>query len=217
MARPLGRYIIMVGFRCYIQTLSLSGACRFDLRALDSLRDEERLILAPNHPSLLDAVMIISRLPDVGCILKSELMDNILFGAGSRLARYIRNDSPRVMIMQAVEDLRRGSHLLLFPEGTRTTRLPVNAFKGSLGLISRCAGASIQTVFIETDSPFLGKNWPLFRRPSLPITYRLRLGRRFGPLANTRIFMAELERYFATELTAAGIPKLPGIKGSKPV
>jgi len=198
--RPLGRRVITAGFRLYLATLTLMGACRFDLSALDALRGEEALILAPNHPGLLDAVMILSRLPDVACILKSGLMDNILFGAGSRLACYIRNDSPRGMILQAVQDLRRGSHLLLFPEGTRTTRPPINPLKGSLGLISRRAGVPIQTVLIETESPFLGKTWPLFRRPSLPIHYRLRLGRRFAPPGDNRLFMVELERYFAEEL-----------------
>lgn len=212
--RPLGRNRIMAGFRLYIATLSVMGACRFDLRALDTLRGQGPLIIAPNHPSLLDAVMVLSRLPDVACILKAELMDNVLFGAGARLARYIRNDSPRGMIRQAVEDLRRGSHLLLFPEGTRTTRPPVNVFKGSLGLIAGRAGVPIQTVFIETDSAFLGKTWPLFRRPSLPLVYRLRLGRRFDPPENVRAFMAELERYYAGELAHGPSEASPPISAS---
>lgn len=198
--RMLGRGVIMAGFRLYVASLELTRGIRFDLRALDSLRDQGPLIIAPNHPSLLDAVMILSRLPDVACILKAELMDNILFGAGSRLARYIRNDSPRGMIRQSVKDLKRGSHLLLFPEGTRTTQPPVNAFKGGLGLIAARADVPIQTVFIETDSAFLGKTWPLFRRPSLPISYRLRLGRRFDPPDDVQRFMAELARYYAAEL-----------------
>ena len=56
--------------------------------------------------------------------MKSELMRNILFGPGARLARYIRNDSPRQMVREAVADLRDGGILLLFPEGTRTARSP---------------------------------------------------------------------------------------------
>ena len=201
--RWLGRHAITAGFRLYLAVLSLIGACRFDLAALDALRGERSLIIAPNHPSLLDAVMILSRLPDLACILKASLMDNILFGAGARLARYIRNDTGHEMIKRARLDLLQGSHLLLFPEGTRTTRRPVNACKGSTGLISRHAGTPVQTVIIETDSPFLGKHWPLFRRPALPIRYRLRLGRRFDPPEDVRAFTAELERYFADELKAA--------------
>ena len=199
--RPLGRAGIMAGFRLYIAGLALTGGFRFDLHALDSLRDQGPLIIAPNHPSLLDAVMILSRLPNVACILKSALMDNILFGAGSRLAGYIRNDSPHGLVRASVKDLRRGGQLLLFPEGTRTTRTPVNAFKGGVGLIASRAGVPVQTVFIETDSGFLGKSWPLSRPAALPISYRLRLGRRFDPPGNVRMFMAELERYYADELT----------------
>ena len=198
--RPLGRAAIMAGFRFYLVSLELTRGFRFDLHALDSLRDQGPLIIAPNHPSLLDAVMILSRLPNVACILKAALLDNLLFGAGSRLAHYIRNDSPRGMIREAVEDLRRGSHLLLFPEGTRTTRMPINACKGGIALIAARAGVPIQTVFIETDSAFLGKTWPLFRRAALPIRYRVRLGRRFVPSDNARVFTAELEHYYVAEL-----------------
>ena len=207
--RPLGRVGIMVGFRLYIASLALTGGFRFDLSALDSLRDQGPLIIAPNHPSLLDAVMILSRLPNVACILKAALMDNVLFGAGSRLARYIRNDSPRGMIRESVADLRRGSQLLLFPEGTRTTRKPVNAFKGGIVLIASRAGVPIQTVFIETDSGFLGKTWPLFRRAALPINYRMRLGRRFDPPDNVQMFMSELERYFDVCLTLLPTETMP--------
>jgi hypothetical protein len=37
-------------------------------------------------------------------------------------------------------------------------------------------------------------------RPSLPISYRLRLGRRFDPSPDVDASVAELERYFHTEL-----------------
>jgi len=58
----------------------------------------------------------------------------------------------------------------------------------------------VQTLLIETDSPFLGKGWPLWLRPALPITYRVRLGRRFEPPHDVAAFVAELERYFRQEL-----------------
>jgi len=61
----------------------------------------------------------------------------------------------------------------------------------------------IQTVFIETDSAYLSKGWPLFRRPSMPITYRIRLGRRFEAPEKARVFSEELERYFIDELRDA--------------
>jgi len=199
-ARALGRYVIMAVFRIYLASLSMSRRFSFDLDALDALRDEQSLIIAPNHPSLLDAVMVISRLPNVACVLKADLMNNIFLGAGARLARYIRNEPVRRMARLATGDFDCGSHLLLFPEGTRTTSRPVNPLQGSIGLIARHAQVPVQTILIETDSLYLSKGWPLFRKPPMPIHYRVRLGRRFDPPQHTQRFKAELERYFAHEL-----------------
>lgn len=50
-------------FRLDPWLLSLSGACRFDISGLDALRGEPPVIIAPNHPSLLDAVMVICACP----------------------------------------------------------------------------------------------------------------------------------------------------------
>ncbi len=198
--KALGRQVITAVFRLYLASLSASRRCSFDLAALDALRDEPSLIIAPNHPCLLDAVMVISRLPNVACVLKADLMNNLFLGAGSRLARYIRNEPLRRMVHSATRDFGCGSHLLLFPEGTRTTACPVNPLKGSIALIALHAQVPVQTVLIETDTRYLSKGWPLFRKPSLPIHYRVRLGRRFEPPQQTQLFMAELEHYFAHEL-----------------
>ena len=198
--RALGRYAIMAVFRIYLASLRVSRRFSFDLEALDVLRDEPSLIIAPNHPCLLDAVMVISRLPNVACVLKADLMNNIFLGAGSRLARYIRNEPVRRMMQLAIQDFDCGSHLLLFPEGTRTTSYPVNPLKGSIALIAHRAQVPVQTILIETDSKYLGKGWSLFRQPPMPIHYRVRLGRRFDPPRHSQRFMAELEHYFAHEL-----------------
>jgi len=202
-AYPLGRWSVTLGFRIYLGALARIGACRFDLSALDALRDQGPLIIAPNHPCLLDAPMVISRLPNMACIMKADIVDNVFLGAGARLAGYIRNDAQLSMVRQAVAELKNGSHLLVFPEGTRTTRWPVNPCKGTTALISSRSKAPIQTVFIETDSPYLSKGWRLFRRPTMPITYRIRLGRRFDPPDKAGLFTEELERYFIDELRDA--------------
>lgn len=208
--RSIGRWVIMVVFRIYLLGLRASRRCHFDLSALDALRGEGPLIIAPNHPCLLDAVMVISRLPNVACVMKSNLMNNVFLGAGSRLARYIGSEPLRNMIHLAVEDFQNGSHLLLFPEGTRTTQDPVNRLRGSIGLIAYQAQVPIQTVLIETDTRYLSKGWPLFRKAVLPITYRVRLGRRFDPPTNTQQFMVELQDYFANELVQDSAFHPPG-------
>jgi 1-acyl-sn-glycerol-3-phosphate acyltransferase len=201
--RTATRVGIMRGFRIYTWALTSSGAYVLDLSALDSLQDGPPVILAPNHPTLIDAILILTRHPNLACVLKPELMGNFFLGAGARLARYIRGWPPRRMIREAIEDLQQGGVLLLFPEGTRTTSAPVNKLTASVGVIAKHARVPVQVAIIETDSPYLSKGWSLFRVPSLPITYRVRLGRRLEPTSDVPELMAELEREFATELAGA--------------
>jgi 1-acyl-sn-glycerol-3-phosphate acyltransferase len=194
----VGRWGITLGFRIFVAFLGLVRAYRIDLSGLDALRGEPAMIIASNHPSLLDAVLVTSRLP-VTCIMKADLENNLFLGAGARFAGYIGNGSVHRMIDRSVAALKAGAHLLVFPEGTRTTRAPLNPLTGSIGIISRRAGVPVQTVLIDTDSPCLSKGWSLLRKPSLPITVRVRLGKRFDPPTRARDLVRELERYFAAE------------------
>jgi 1-acyl-sn-glycerol-3-phosphate acyltransferase len=95
-----------------------------------------------------------------------------------------------------------GHSLLVFPEGTRTVSGTLNCFRGGFALIAKRARAPVQTVFIETNSPFLSKGWPLLRKPDLPLEYRVRLGRRFEVSGDVQEFLAALERYYHEELGA---------------
>jgi 1-acyl-sn-glycerol-3-phosphate acyltransferase len=195
-----GRHGIMAGFRLYGYWLTLAGAYRIDVRAIDSLRGSPPMILAPNHPSLIDAILILTRHPNLSCVMKSDLMENILFGPGARLARYINNSSTLRMVREAVADLKGGGTVLLFPEGTRSSKPPIGELKRSIAVIARKAQVPVQTLIIEMDHPFLSKARGLWSRPSFPVTYRVRLGKRFDPPEDVDAFMAELERYYRSEL-----------------
>ena len=206
IGQPLGRAFISGGSRGYLGLLTLLCTSRFDLSELDRLRGQGPLIVAANHPSLLDAVMIVSRLPNAVCVMKASLLNNILFGAAARLARYISNSAPLEMILNAREELQHGAHVVIFPEGTRTTRFPIDACQPIVGLISKRSGVPVQTLLIEFSTPYLGKSWPLFLRPELPLSFRIRLGRRFPPPTDIAAFTAELEAYFRTELDTNPLP-----------
>ena len=195
-----GRAAMSRLFRFYLWSVTKLGTFKADLSALDALRDEPGLIIAANHPGLLDAVLVISRLPRVVCIMKAEIWDNIFLGGGARLAGYIRNDTPMEMVRLAAAEVQRGQQLLVFPEGTRTRNKPLTPFKGGFALIAKRAQAPIQTVFIETDNPCLSKGWPLSKKPVMPVAFHVRLGKRFEVEGDVPAFVAKLEDYFRSEL-----------------
>lgn len=197
----LGRSAVSFIYRCCWATAEFFGLMHIDASELDALRDEPGgLIVAANHPTMLDALVVVAHLPRGVCVMKADLLRNVFLGGGARLAQYIRNDVGRGMVRDAVATLREGHQLVLFPEGTRTVGAPVNAFKPGITLISHLAGAPIQTVVIDTRSPYLAKGWPLLKAPPVPVRIRLRLGRRFEPDTDHRAQLRRLEIYFAEEL-----------------
>ncbi|MFN7696092.1 MAG: lysophospholipid acyltransferase family protein [Burkholderiales bacterium] len=202
----VGRAGIAAGYRFFWWLARSAGMMKLHSRELDALRDEPGLIVVANHPSMLDAMMLVARLPRSACIMKASLMRNPFLAPGARLARYIRNDSPLGLARLAVQDLQHGGQLVLFPEGTRTTVRPLNPFQGGVTLIAKRAGVPIQTVFIDTHSPYLCKGWPLWRLPPLPIEFTVRLGRRFEPANDAHAQLRELHTYFA-----ANVRSTPGL------
>jgi 1-acyl-sn-glycerol-3-phosphate acyltransferase len=202
-ARRLGRAAISRGYRLFWTIARASGLLRMDAQALRPLAAERGLIIVANHPSLLDALMLVAELPRSACVMKASLVRNPLLGPGALLARYIRNDSARTLLRDAVAELRAGGQLVLFPEGTRTTRAPIEPLLPSFAYIARRAGAPVQAVFIDTTSPYLAKGWPLWRLPPLPIEFAVRLGRRFEPRDDVDALVAEVERHLAAGVRPA--------------
>lgn len=197
----LGRAVVSRVYRLLWATAERCGLMELDTGALDALSDEPGgLIVAANHPSMLDALVVVARLPRGVCVMKAELLRNVFLGGGARLAQYIRNDVGRGMVRDAVASLREGNQLVLFPEGTRTVTTPINAFKPGITLIAHLARVPIQTVVIEMSSPYLTKGWPLLKPPPVPVRMRVRLGRRFAADPDHRALLQRIERYFAEEL-----------------
>jgi 1-acyl-sn-glycerol-3-phosphate acyltransferase len=216
----VGRAAIRLGFRLYFTLLTLLCGCRFDLRELDELaREPGPRVVVANHPSLLDALLLASRLPNAVCIMKGALSRNLLLGAGARLARYIVNDAPLPMLRRAVRELHEGATLIIFPEGTRTTTPPVDACASTAGIMAKRGSVPVQVLLIEMSSLYLGKRWPVWRPPALPLTVRVRRGvcwqaeELSGPAHQ---FSQRLEAYFHETLAPDLTPILPSpLKGER--
>jgi 1-acyl-sn-glycerol-3-phosphate acyltransferase len=142
--------------------------------------------------------------------MKGSLLRNVLLAPSARLARYVPNDSLLRLISRAGAELQLGGQLLLFPEGTRSEGT-LGPLTEAVGALSRRTKVPVQVILIEDGARFLGKGWPLLRIPPFPLSYRVRLARRFEPPRDVRSFTAELERYFARELAASGDAPLPDV------
>jgi 1-acyl-sn-glycerol-3-phosphate acyltransferase len=198
--KTASRRLIRHGFHAYLAVLRSICRVEIDLRELSALAHERPLIVIANHPSLLDAVLLLGSLPNATCVLKASLLHNPLFGIGARMAAYVSNEDARRMISEACQELQQGAHFILFPEGGRSREFPLGPFSSACILLSKQSQAPMQAVILEFSTPYLGKHWGLFRPPELPLRIRARLGRRFEPPELTAQALAELEAYFREEL-----------------
>jgi 1-acyl-sn-glycerol-3-phosphate acyltransferase len=207
-AKRLGRGMLHRAFRVFVRYLKVTDLVQSDLESLDSLKYQQGpVIIAPNHTSLWDAVFVISKLPQPICIMKESILRNPFLGGGARLAGYIPNGSSSRMIKDAALALREGGQLLLFPEGTRTRRDArwINPLGGGCALIARHAGVPVRPVFIRSNTRFLEKGWPLWKKPEFPIRLSFELGEPVLPLAHESAheFTARLQRIFERNLSRA--------------
>lgn len=194
--RKLGRKINRFVFQLFLDGCCHLGLIQLDIQALDKLNVEKGIIIAPNHPSMLDALLILSRINNTSCLMKASLWNNILLGSGAKLAGYVRNDSIKKMVRGSVNELQNGSNLLIFPEGTRTVQPPVNRLKAGVGLISTKAQAPVQTILLLTDSPYLSKQWPIWKAPAFPVSFKAVVGQRFESNCRSAEMITLLQSYY---------------------
>lgn len=184
IGEPLGHTLLHHLFRKFVVYLKISDLVHSDLTAMDRLGEiKTPFIAAPNHTSLWDVVFIIARLPQAICVMKRAILINPVLGGGARLAGYVANDNMGRLIRNTSEALGRGGQLLLFPEGTRTRPDArwVNPLKGGCAIIAIRAQVPVYPIFIRSNTRFLQKGWPLWRRPVFPIRLRVDVGEPLMP------------------------------------
>src|SRR5258707_9277325 len=69
----LGQSTINVSFRLFLWSMRSLGIARYDLTALDAVRDACGVVFAANHLALLDILLLGSRLPRMVCIINATL------------------------------------------------------------------------------------------------------------------------------------------------
>jgi len=74
-------------FALWTWWLRVSGVLRFAWRGFEAPLARGTVYIA-NHPTLVDATLLLARLPDAVCIIKPRLMRNPALGPAARLAGY---------------------------------------------------------------------------------------------------------------------------------
>jgi 1-acyl-sn-glycerol-3-phosphate acyltransferase len=208
LRQPIVQAAISRILAVFLAGASRCGLMHLDLSALDALNRERGLLLATNHPSMIDVFLVMSRLKRVACLMKASIGFNPFLAVGAYLGGYISNKRSDLMIRQASAAAAAGQTILAFPEGTRTTTQPVNKLKPGLALIAKRSRAPLQIILIETNSPYLSQGWKIWRPPQFPLVYKARLGPRLLPASSVSETVRQLQEHFEKALSLSINPRL---------
>jgi len=121
----------------------------------DNIDPDETYIFMSNHQSFVDIFVLLANIPrDFKFIMKRELMEIFILGPAMRKAGYmeIEREDPRESIKQlnrAIEKIKNGTSVLIFPEGTRSPNGKLLPFKKGGFYIAIRSGCDIVPICIK--------------------------------------------------------------------
>jgi 1-acyl-sn-glycerol-3-phosphate acyltransferase len=176
---PAVRATIRRLFEAWMGWLHASRIVRVEWKGFGDGPLQPGTVYIANHPTLIDATVILARLPDAVCIFKPSLMRNPAVGPAAVMAGYVRGDAGLDLIKAAAAKVAQGQSLLVFPEGTRTAPgTSVGLMKPGFALIADRAKAPVRLMIVRA-SPGLGtRGTPWWRAPAfLPGSVEVSLDR----------------------------------------
>jgi 1-acyl-sn-glycerol-3-phosphate acyltransferase len=141
----------------------------------ERLREGTGLVVA-NHPTLLDVVFLISRMPQADCVVKREAWENFFLRRIVASAGYIPNDTGEDLVKACVDRLHAGRSLIFFPEGSRSPFRGLGKFQRGAAHVAISGSCRITPVVIRCEPPALMKGQSWYALPKRRFQYSLEVG-----------------------------------------
>jgi len=165
----------------------LKALFRLEVKGRENIPDKGGVILASNHASYLDPIVVATASPRQLYFLAKEDLFKVKFLSWvvRRLNALpvLREKVQIATTRKSIEILKKGEILLLFPEGTRTATGEISEGKRGVGLIAKSTGVPVIPVLIEGSGEALPKDkrwisshkvWVTFGRPLYPETIKVK-------------------------------------------
>jgi len=171
LRRPeFGQPVVRALWRPLVALFELTGLIRVDRGNLPSSRG---VVLAANHPSLIDVVLVLVLVPRTLYVAKRALRTNPFMAAIVR-ATSLPDDASLPEV--AARYLAAGWNVLVFPEGTRSPASGMHPFRRGAAQIAMKAGAPVVPLAIVQTRRILAKwQMPWEMGPSR-VLYEFRAG-----------------------------------------
>lgn len=165
--------LIHMMFRFFVGMMSHVGVAEFKFKDFDKLAKDKGLLIISNHPTLIDYVIIVSRLKHCVTIVKEELFQHFITKNILSSSNYISNEKSVDTLEKIQSGLNQGNNLLLFPEGTRTEPgQPMILQRGAAHIALR-ASVPVRIITITTNHHTLTKKNKWYQVPPSKVKYTI--------------------------------------------
>jgi len=179
------RLLISNGTRAYLYILDKLNLLKVITINLDKIDHKEPVIYIANHPSVFDVLFFISIFPNCCCIAKKSLKKFSPYFLVINWAKYITESKDFKIIDRAKEELMAGRPIVIFPEGTRSTKKnqeekSVNfKFHRGAANIHISSKSPIIPVSLISTPPALSKDHKWFEVPKEKCTVSMKFNENF--------------------------------------
>lgn len=157
------RAVLRVFYRLFLLLARVTCLFRVECTPEDraALRALKGSVVAMNHVSLIDVVILLAHLGDSACIAKAAAKRNLFLSAIVKTV-FIPNDAgAERVIEESSRLLAQGVNVVVFPEGTRIPAdAPEHRLNRGAARLSLAAGVDVAAAHIVYDPPVLGKHQP---------------------------------------------------------
>ena len=150
------RRVMYYSMRAYVGSMRVLRLIDLEVSGLDRMPAPGSLLVA-NHPSLIDALILLGYVKDAVVVAKRSLQVNPFTWGGIRGADYVVNADPQALIDECGARIAAGETLVLFPECTRTADDGVIRLRRGAAHIAVRSGCQVIPVTIEFSEPLLTK------------------------------------------------------------
>jgi 1-acyl-sn-glycerol-3-phosphate acyltransferase len=175
------QWIVHRAFRIFAWWMTRLGLIRASWIDADRLRGSAPCLFIANHPTLIDVVLLLARLPQADCIVKTAARRNPLMRSIVTHAGYLANDEGDALVDACAARIARGGSVVLFPEGTRSPGGGLRRFQRGAAHIALKSGCAIVPIVITCRPPTLLKGQRWHHVPDRRAEYVLRVVERIDP------------------------------------
>ena len=139
-----------------LQVYSIAEISGYDRRSMSNV------IFVANHRGRLDALLLLSMLPESGVLIKPKYTRIPIYSTFVKYLDFVRADSGSpaslaASLARCKAILDKGKNLLVFPEGTRAKNGKLQAFKEFCFKVAQNSGRPVVPIIIHSDYPFMAR------------------------------------------------------------